>query len=479
MVLLKKNARVQSRGFHTIFLVALTLSFMGNAPFLFGDFFCNNQPLHQDSPITLASDVIETVKSPLHWNSSWIGNQWIAPAGYKLISALEMRDYLSNHSILFIGDSTARRQYTTLYATLNASQISDITLNELNNTNVIDVNKYSTNRENSTRDGYTLFRELPSSSVSSNNDTTRYYSALYEMVCLDGWVEGTKQLQFLQSEMQQMKYAVVVIVFGPWELSQKFECKTHNIGRYDATVALIDQLKNWTTVYPNTKFVWRTWAGPGTKNVWERGEEARSMEWKNSQGYNHFIKSLIHNYQREQHNNHGAKWNAISYIDWGMVMGPRSFPHDKRIKGDIPYHVGFEARATFDQMLINHLIELDRQETLNLAPSTWVMEKDDSDSADDCLHAGFPPYYCVSKEEINYTYQEFLTRTVIVNYTKAEREQLVMARDDFCDQCKFDIKGGISCGYRLMYMRGNYKMDELPALLAVMKSTPSCNKTAS
>ena len=94
-------------------------------------------------------------RAPLHWNSGWIGNQWVPPNGYKLYSAVDMRNYFSNHSIIFIGDSTARRQYATFFATVAAPKISDITLAQLDAASVIDVNK-GTITENSTREGYNI-----------------------------------------------------------------------------------------------------------------------------------------------------------------------------------------------------------------------------------------------------------------------------------------------------------------------------------
>ena len=131
-----------------------------------------------------------------------------------------------------------------------------------------------------------------------------------------------------------------------------------------------------------------------------------------------------------------------------------------------------------NQMLVNHLIEIERQETFNLAPASWVMENGDA-AADDCLHAGFSPYYCVSKEELNSTYHDFLTRTAVTNFSEAEMEQLTTARDDFCNTCMWNTDANISCEYRLMYMRGTYKLDELAARRAVMESSRQCNKSSS
>jgi hypothetical protein len=67
-------------------------------------------------------------------------------------------------------------------------------------------------------------------------------------------------------------------------------------------------------------------------------------------------------------------------------MGPKSFPIEKGIQGDIPHHFGLEARSCFIQMLVNHLKELEREEFHNLEPG-WILLKS-NDPADDCVHAG-------------------------------------------------------------------------------------------
>lgn len=207
----------------------------------------------------------------------------------------------------------------------------------------------------------------------------------------------------------------------------------------------------------------------------KEGEAARTQEWKNAQAHNHLVKTWVQKFQRERR--HAARpWNAISYVDWGAVMGPRSFPDDRRIAGDIPHHFGLEARLAFDQMLVNHLVELERQDALDLAPTSWVMDNV-GDAADDCSRAGFPPYYCLGREEIDSSYARFLTKTAATNPNESEPDRVERARADFCDDCLW--AGNITCGHRLTYMRGHHGTPELRALESLMQSQRACNESSS
>jgi hypothetical protein len=57
--------------------------------------------------------------SPRRQVGTWIGNTWIPPPGWRIFSVEELQDIYKNKSILWIGDSTARRASLTLYAVLN------------------------------------------------------------------------------------------------------------------------------------------------------------------------------------------------------------------------------------------------------------------------------------------------------------------------------------------------------------------------
>jgi hypothetical protein len=378
-----------------------------------------------------------------------------------------MRDAFAGRSVLVIGDSTGRRQYGTLCATLNATRPRDVSLAEADAPHVIDFNKGKVT-EPSPRSGYAAWRRLPAAPGERADNWTHY--GYYTETCLNG-LAGEDVGRFMSNELTQLGYAVVLFIMGPWEYSGKFECLGTGTGRWNSTVALFDRLTNLSAAHPETKFIWRTWAGPNNKGT--QGEVARSNAWKSAAAHNHFMKTLIHRHQRERYLSAAATgWNGISYIDWGAAMGPRTFPEGRRIAGDIDNHFGFEARVAFDQMLTNHLLELDRQDRGHLPPAPWLLD-DAVDAAADCARAGLDPYYCLGTGELEEWYERFLTKSVAVRLTRAEEEQLRKARVDFCYGCIWDNK--IPCSYRLLYITGHYQVPEHQALVDVMKATSACN----
>ena len=387
-------------------------------------------------------------RPPIHWNSSWMGNEWFPNelSGYKLYTPREIKQYFTNQSVLFIGDSTARRQFATWFAMIAAPNINDLSLQELTSESVIDVNKKSQTEKS--QDGYGLSRHGP-----GGKRCDLAYST-----CLSGLVPQ------LESDKLQNSYSQVVFVLGPWEIG-RWDCYTKENGRRNSSEAFVSKLSELVKEYPNTKFIWRTWAGPG-----DRSGTGRGKGWKHAQAHNHFMKTLIHNFQQERYEAQDPSWTHISYIDWGQVMGPRSFPYEKRIAGDIDHHMGYEARSTFVQMWMNHMMELERLEKNNLPPAWMLLNS--TDNADDCLHGGGSDMYCLSREELETEYKQFLT--ISVELSQAEKEEYERVQVDFCQNCT--SSGGIDCGNRMIYFRGNHKLGKLDALVAVL-GDPKCNKS--
>ena len=260
------------------------------------------------------------------------------------------------------------------------------------------------------------------------------------------------------------QYSTVVFSLGPWEYAQRFECLSSGIGRWNATEDFFRGLIQLADQFPATKFLWRTWAGPGTD---KRSEQEMLNMWKDAQAHNHLVKTIIHNYQRDRYQNN-LPWTQISYIDWGMAMGPRLFPTSKRIKGDIDMHHGFEGRYAFILMWINHLVELERQEHFHLKP-WWIFQNNSVD--EDCSRAGLMRQYCIERDDIDIDvhYKSFLTIT-----DPAFQRINQTIKDQFCGSCIW--RGNIECHVRLLYMLGHYKLQEPEAYDAVMQEA-SCRKS--
>jgi hypothetical protein len=390
---------------------------------------------------------INTPLPPISWNSSWLGNQWIPSPEYRLYSPQEIKNYFSDHSVLVVGDSTARRQFATWYAIMNATSLDDVTLKEMDHASVIDVNK-KIKTEPSTG-GYDLSRQLPITNKSW------YY---YRDNCFESLVQNTLEPSFFISK-NLGQFSLVVFILGPWEYGELFPCSFISNTRGNITEAFMERLTEMVDAHPNTKFVWRTWA---SKNA---------QTWKYAQAHNHFIKTLIQQFQIQRYQSNSPTWAHISYVDWGQIMGPRSFPKEKRIQGDIDHHFGFEARSTFIQMMINHLQELEKEVHHNLAPG-WTLLKS-NDTANDCVYAGGSEIYCLSTDQLQMAYNSFLTLSQPdVELSQQEAEDYEWAKSHFCPDCTWN--GNVKCGIRLHYFQGHYNLSEAKALAAMLQGSPHC-----
>eukprot|EP00551_Chaetoceros_affinis_P017271 CAMPEP_0203694414 /NCGR_PEP_ID=MMETSP0091-20130426/6143_1 /ASSEMBLY_ACC=CAM_ASM_001089 /TAXON_ID=426623 /ORGANISM="Chaetoceros affinis, Strain CCMP159" /LENGTH=506 /DNA_ID=CAMNT_0050565751 /DNA_START=174 /DNA_END=1694 /DNA_ORIENTATION=+ len=72
---------------------------------------------------------------------SWIGDHWIPPKGRLVYSASDFLTYFQKRNVLFIGDSTARRSYATLYGLMTADDLEDIEVEGIDHPSILDFNK--------------------------------------------------------------------------------------------------------------------------------------------------------------------------------------------------------------------------------------------------------------------------------------------------------------------------------------------------
>lgn len=393
---------------------------------------------------------------PVHVNSSWIGNQWIPPPGYRTYSTLEIQRYFQNQTILFIGDSTARRTYATFFGILNATAPNDVSVDEVDHARVIDVGKRDpSSRGCPHRQGYKICRTPPRTATTTSNYSMGDVPGvdLMGVTCLHELAEmvGDPSSVF---RTDLTKYDLVVFIIGPWEVLEKWEC-TGLHGRRNSTDNLFQSLFSLTNTAETPSIVWRTWGSPGTSNS---DPATGEKQWKAALSHNRFVKDLV-DLNEVQRRASGKPMSAVSYIDWGRAMRPRLLPQERRIVGDMDPHYGLESRLAFVQMLMNHLVERDRQKRFNL--KSWILENTDSVNSiedDDREAGGFlstsPPAVILTKEEMR-AFEE--------------------AKSFFCSECTWT--GGVNCALRMKYVQNRYKLAESEALFAVMKM-PACNSSS-
>ena len=309
---------------------------------------------------------------PVHVNSSWIGNQWFPPPGYRLYNPHEIQDYFSQYSILFVGDSTGRRAYATLYSILNATTPSvsatksdkdptrpdlsfssslsssssstvspllhDISVHDVNDPSVLNINKQIRKFRTEPcveRPTMLLCRYTPP-------DYRRYFDFRWNM-CPDK--------TDLRDHIQD--YQLVVVALGPWELVGRCGGQTVD-EKWQHVQTMVDKLVGYARDYPAIRIVVRT-----TGNC---GDAPESI----NQNYMTLQAALRLNRRLVEYVDTTPEIQEIpnlSVVDFGSIVLPhRSYPDNVRIHGDIPPHYGWEARLAFLQMLMNHLIVHDNDD---------------------------------------------------------------------------------------------------------------------
>jgi hypothetical protein len=73
---------------------------------------------------------------------SWIENRWVPPNGWRYFSSEELRSVYKDKSIMWVGDSLARRAALTMYGILKASDV-DVSVAAIDDPDLINVNKQS------------------------------------------------------------------------------------------------------------------------------------------------------------------------------------------------------------------------------------------------------------------------------------------------------------------------------------------------
>lgn len=295
---------------------------------------------------------------------TWMGNQWIPPEGWRLYSAREMQTYFAKHSILFVGDSLARRFYNTFYHILNTTDLDNIRGNAVENSiywkrgskgqkrpdpeSCTNVRRFATdNNDNSTaaleNDLYRLrkCRKSPGMALSDDDKDHHYYWDVVQLVCHHHVRDLIRDDLGCQRRYTR-GYSIVLIATGMWEIADNMANRKHcdaggggafPTGTYARLAELLEILPQWST--PTTRIVWRT-------NGYQ------------SHGINQDVSTRINNMVRERF----RQDNNLVLADWGTAMLPRSF-HADRIVGDIEYHYGLEARLALIQILMNAMVEHD------------------------------------------------------------------------------------------------------------------------
>lgn len=274
---------------------------------------------------------------------SWIGENWIPPKGSRMYTAIEMQRFFQTHSILWIGDSTIRRAYATLYPILNHNLTAHTNIDNgsVDDERVIDINKGEKKteicdkwRNHSVLDnnGNALCRPMP------NTLGTKRFDFLSAR-CMNEVIRILDYILEVDTKLVK-NYTVVVVSTGTWDMSphKRKLCLGRGFPelflRYtNETFLRLEKLQS-----PELSVIWRT---PALNQ--------HNLEGDFLTAYNNQCLDWIQNFEKENmHSN-------FSYIDFATAIHPRTLFYERIASNNI-YHFGLNGRLLFLQMLMNHLV---------------------------------------------------------------------------------------------------------------------------
>ena len=352
---------------------------------------------------------------------AWYGNQWIPPPRVPLYTKEDMLEAFSQFDVLWIGDSTGRRAYATMYALLNSTSSSNVPVEELDSGRVIDVNRRSytgeidedscqpqrqASKENYWRPGlaemwsnFSVCRKLPSKITNtSTSQRPRSFDYVRANCYRDFW-----RLSELTWDIQ--RYSLIIVGVGLHDLIRPHDCAVliteNKTLQNPESLSLVGGQSNNNT-QEQTRLVGKTrkLTGPmavadklkqfGWKGAQQMADAMYQMHnekqpsgvlWRTS-GFSAEASELFLQQQIRDLNRQSAEWisssesvkvgdssssdatiykssssGTVRLVDWGAAIWPRSML-PHRIRGDILQHYGLEARLLLAQMATQQVYRL-------------------------------------------------------------------------------------------------------------------------
>ena len=341
--------------------------------FLFNLKLFKNYSQKQDTVNFKENNIIsdDSVKVNRSQHYTWIGDHWIPVSPIPTYTPLQMLQTFQKANVLFIGDSTIRRAYATMFAVMTSSDSENVRVDAVNSGRVIDVNKGRRYGEeicadekrklfNSTFFYESLCRDLGGVGQGEEEEGNVEESLSFgrfdytKMVCYSHLIDYLLSYTGSHKDPATLErtpdiasliedYNVIVIGMGIWEAIRSRDCILRQINETDisdANVRLNMTLQALKAISsPKLKVVIRT-----------SGFHARHTNDQIILSMNELTREFFNGLHKDDENNQ----LNMTYLDWGYEMKPRSWDAD-RIHGDIPVHYGLEARLLFAQMITHEM----------------------------------------------------------------------------------------------------------------------------
>jgi len=384
----------------------------------------NTSMIHDDyvihhellSPKPTADFILNTSSADYRW----VGKAWIPPQGVPVFTPSQIRAYLTKHNILILGDSTSRRIHQTINGLINAEDLDDVKLKEIDDAHMLNWNKNGKDRscvnfgrkivhlpgrkhitcinleqEKHQEGGGDAVGADTQNNVMNNSATmtaTKKHVTFFDygvLYCYKGvsWMwrdDDADDLAGLRGprpndsnwtmnsnvQIFERDYDMIIIAMGIWELSQP-KCLLPNSTVPSRLAVALDRIQRNT---PNSlQVVFRTSAfdtryTDNDQSIRDANTVARHFFQdmrRNSSFPENNDKDNTYHHDSNHHDPSftNNKNNDFLLVDWGSVMDKRSFNVD-RIKGDHPAHYGIQARTLFIQQLMHELVKADLMKSM-------------------------------------------------------------------------------------------------------------------
>jgi len=172
----------------------------------------------------------------LNTNSSdyiWVGNHWMPPPGVPTFTPRQLKEYYSRRNILVLGDSTGRRMYTTLYKVMQAADLEDMTVREIDGDPFKRVNVCGKDMGDRYISTLTQHLCLNHTHITEIRDANRNETMIEDLkfdnaaaICYSTLEVKWKDEAFLTGIAKD--YDLIIVAMGIWEQVRPWDCRLPN-----------------------------------------------------------------------------------------------------------------------------------------------------------------------------------------------------------------------------------------------------------
>lgn len=277
----------------------------------------------------------------------WIGNRWVPPMGVPYLLPEQIRHIFRSENTLWLGDSTARQDYQTMYQLIQGDSATKGYLNKLINKGkkgtppmhcparrqkafVKDAGQVKGTDQNCFSNSTTMDTNETDIDKSWSSKAGKFDLGVYAG-CYDRLLDNLKNY----TELLQPEYSVLVISGGIWESVRPWDCRRANETDEGVSSHALDLLD----------FLFQEVSGPSLFVIWKtHGPQADDQRNAKMEAIDQSIVTAARSWFAEQQPPY------MDLADFNLEIEERAHGSD-RINGDLRPHWGLEARLLSIEMV--------------------------------------------------------------------------------------------------------------------------------